>query len=122
MKNKLLLLFIAVLAGSYLFAGEVFSAKPDTVKTMKGKVGSLVIDKDLMAGNRSELTIVNEKGDTVKFEVRTGIGVTVAGSGSNRAIALSDVKNGDIVAVDYMTSKEGVNKILTLDLFRYQGK
>jgi hypothetical protein len=93
--------------------------KPDELKTFEGKVDSLSICKDVLCGNMSEIVVVDADGQKMTFAVRNGIGVAV--SGKNRLVTLKDIKDGEEVILEYITSKVGAKKVMTIELKRLEG-
>jgi hypothetical protein len=123
MKKILLVLFTFVFVSSFCFAEEASTtvkktgSKPATIQTFTGKVESLVIGSDPMIGNRSEIVLVDGKGQKMTFAVRSGIGVYSASS--ERLLTLNDIKVKDTVVVEYLTDRDGINKVQTIELRRY---
>jgi hypothetical protein len=121
MKKMILALLAVLCIGTVGFAAKTatttaanatYSKNPPEMQTFTGKVGSLTICTDPYCGNRSEIVVVDAKGNKMTFAVRTGIGVTVLSS--DKLGSLKDLMKGDIVTIEYIINKDGTNKAMTI--------
>jgi hypothetical protein len=113
--KKLLLLFLVMSACAYGFA-EVLPNPPipglSESKGFKGKV-DLIILSDSEVSQR-EVTVINDKGDKMKFYLTSGIGVY---GSAWEVLSLKKLKPGDNVLVEYTTNKKGnVNRAISIML------
>ncbi|MCX5667308.1 MAG: hypothetical protein NTY34_03230 [Candidatus Omnitrophica bacterium] len=116
MKKMLLALSISMLLGYIFFAGEASTA-PSDLQTVRGTVESISIGSDPLAGNKSEIVIIDGQGQQMRFTIRTGIGVTI--SGREKLTSLKNLSAGDIVIMDYIKNRDGTNKAMTIEIYNY---
>jgi hypothetical protein len=105
---------------SFCFAeekSETVKKKLGEVQTFTGRIESILFNSDPMIGNRSQIVLVDREGQEITFVVRTGIGVSAPPA--DKLGTLKDLKKDDTVIVEYITNKNGINKVMTIELRRY---
>ena len=80
--------------------------------TLIAKVDAITIG-DAAKATQSELAVVTDDGKKLSFVVKSGTPVT---GKEAKAIALSDLKKDDKVAVEYITKATGTKKALSIKL------
>ena len=116
---------VVILAASFCFTEiglitvqKVFAGSNE-IQTITGKIKSINFCNDIKCGNRSTLVIIyDEKDSEMTFEVRTGIGISALAE--NKLFTLRDLKKDDIVSIEYIITRSGINKIQTMELKRYR--
>jgi hypothetical protein len=117
MKKTILILSVCIALCLMFSAVRVFAEYED-LRTIKGKIESILLGGGPLSGNKSEIVVIDEKGQQVRFTVRTGIGVTV--SGKDKLTSLKNLVSGDTVSMEYIKNRDGTNKVMSIELFSYQ--
>lgn len=115
MKKILSVLSIIALAANLFFAQGASAAKPPEIKTVKGKIDSVVIGSNPMGGNVSEIDITTTDGQKMSFTVNSGIAVTIGSS--DKVVKLRYLQKGDTVNISYITTKSGIKKPTAIEVF-----
>lgn len=119
MKKILFTILAITFVSSLCFAAEPSTtpaykapAHPLTVKTLQGKVESVILGNP--AKNiRSEITVVNEKGEKVVFVVSSKAEIF---SKDGKAVSLDKAAKGDKVVIEYSTTSTGTHKAKSIKL------
>ena len=112
MKKILLALIVVTFASSLCFAQQPTASVSQTAsksvvtKTFKGKVDSVSIG-DPTKKIPSKIVVVDDKGQKLSFTVRTTTDITVK---DGKAITLSNIVKDNKVAIEYITTKKGINR------------
>ncbi len=118
MKKLIPVLLVCAVLCLYFLAKETV-AKPPAIQKLIGIVNSVSINPDPMRGNSSLISITPDEGQKMDFEVNTGIGVTMGES--DKSISLRQIEVGDKVAVEYIVTKGGVNRVTLMERYgRYK--
>jgi len=118
-KKMLLVLPVLALLG-YIFFANKASTEYNDLPSVRGTIESISLGDDPLSGNKSEIVLVDQKGQRMQFSVRTGIGVDVAGK--DNLISLKKLKPGDMITVEYIKNRNGTNKVMSIELYSYQAK
>lgn len=122
MKNIILLALVILLLSSISYAQPGAAPKvsaPAAVqavitKKLTGKV-KLVVLADPVKGGKSEITVVDENTTEKVFVVKSTATIYDA---DFKAVSLDKIKPDDKVKVKYITTKEGVNEAVSLNLVK----
>lgn len=112
MRNILLALIMLTVVSSLCFAQQPVSpitkTNPATVetKTLTGKVESVSL-ADPVKGTKSEIVVVDEKGQKTTFLVKT---TTTLYDADYKTTALDKITKDQTVKVKYTTTKDGVDE------------
>jgi hypothetical protein len=123
MKKIFLALFTVAVINSFCFAEEMpevmrVASKLEETQVFTGTIKEILLNNNPMYGNRSEIIVVDNKGQKMTFIVRTGIAV-FSSSGSEKTYTLKALRKGDMVTIEYVTNKEGLHRVMTIELTRW---
>lgn len=120
MKKILLALLMLTFISSFCFAQQPVSpitkTNPVTVetKTLTGKV-ELVSLVDPVKGTKSEIVVVDEKGQKTTFLVKT---TTTLYDADYKTTTLDKITKDQTVKVKYTTTKDGVNEAISIRVIK----
>ena len=119
MKKILFTLLAVAFVNSLCFAAGQSTApvtkavsNPVVVKTFKGEIASVTIG-DPAKKTRSEISVVDEKGQKLSFVVRAKVDIS---GKDGKATTLDKVAKGDKVVVEYTTTPKGTRKANSIKL------
>ncbi len=124
MKRILLSALVLVFAGSLAYAQQpaghkanasaAISAKAAETKSMTGKAKSITVGSQA-AGNKSEITVVDEKSMERVFLVKS---TTTVYDADFKAVNLDKIKQDDKVKVKYTKAKDGALEATSVNLLK----
>jgi hypothetical protein len=119
MKKLLLILLAIVFFGSFFSTQLAFAVVPAPVsletaqtRTLVGKVKYVSLGNELI-GSVPRVVIMVEKGKILSLEVKSG---TIIYDKTGKAIALDKIKIGDKVVIEYIETKEIIEKAESIKL------
>jgi hypothetical protein len=118
MKKIFVALFAVAFVSSLCFAQQPpapvsqTAKTPVETKTFTGKVDSVSIG-DIKKGSKSEIVVIDDKGQKMNFRVKSGIPITTK---DGTTLTLSSITKGSKVAVEYTTGKMGTYKAQSIKL------
>lgn len=128
MKRILLVLFAGSLVSSLCFAQE--TPRPDnqstprvaTSETVTGRVESVTLG-DPQQNRKPEIVVIDDKGKKVNLEIKSGASIYTTVSTDiygrdAKLIPLAKVLVGDKVTVEYLTTKTGAHRVLSVTVFK----
>jgi len=123
MKTMILLTLGFILLGSVSYAqpatapgakGTPVVVETVTAKNVIGRIKSITI-ADPVKGSKSEIMVVDENSTEKVFLVKS---TTTIYDADFKAVSLDKIKTDNKVKVKYITTKEGVNEAVSLNLVK----
>ena len=90
--------------------------KPAENQIFAGTVVEVLLNNNPMYGNRSEIIAIDSKGQKMNFVANTGIAVLCSSASTSKTYTLKTLKKGDRVTIEYITNKEGLNRVVSIEL------
>lgn len=118
MKRTIFSLFGFLFISSLCFAqmpqapAKQAAQAPAEIKNFMGKIDSVSLG-DAMNGNKPEIVVINDNGQKISFRVKAGTPITAK---DGKALAFSDLKKDNKVAVEYTVNNAGTYKAQSIIL------